>query len=406
MVTQPSPVWLTLSDSGMRDDPTFVHSFGSFQQSSALFRKDRRYGTFNFDFHRLSTARTLLASHLLWRPSVEQWVVRGRSRTSTSCTMSHQSPRRSGAALKANSPAHKTARLQPNHSPRAAANPSPAQTSAVAPAQSDYRTSSHADSLVRRVQTDLPDDDYNVSTNAALASPVAAASTATPVKAASRVAPTGPSLPSPTSHNAAATNYSFPPAHSAPASTHPSALQPADPSTWEDDDAVVHCRTCNNRFTLFLRKHHCRQCGRIFCDNCSRARRKLRNSTTDELVRVCDGCERMLTVNDGSERVNNKQLIKPATPRQPSTAIEAMAAMSLAGEPMEGSTAAVSGGGTIDAVDCAPLIASLLVEVECAERLRRVHDRMRDEMDAMLRLLATELTAGGGKQAVEVDVVN
>ena len=37
--------------------------------------------------------------------------------------------------------------------------------------------------------------------------------------------------------------------------------------------------------------------------------------------------------------------------------------------------------------------------------LRRVQDRMRDEMDAMLRLLVAEMSAGSGKPTVEVDVV-
>ena len=177
---------------------------------------------------------------------------------------------------------------------------------------------------------------------------------------------------------------------------------------------MVQCHTCSSRFTLFLRKHHCRQCGRIFCDNCSRARRKLRNSPSDELVRVCDGCERMLTLDDDTDRPstnnsNNKQPsqpsqpTKPATPTQSSTASDMMAAMSLAAEAMDGASPATGSGG---AVDWTPLVLSLLAEVECGERLRRVQDTMRDEMEAMLRLLAAEVATGAGKQSTEVDVVS
>ncbi|KAF7301382.1 Ankyrin unc44 [Mycena indigotica] len=43
--------------------------------------------------------------------------------------------------------------------------------------------------------------------------------------------------------------------------------------TWERDDAAQQCRDCQRRFSFLLRRvlpqHHCRKCGRIFCDRCS-----------------------------------------------------------------------------------------------------------------------------------------
>ncbi|CCH58105.1 hypothetical protein TBLA_0A03050 [Henningerozyma blattae CBS 6284] len=39
--------------------------------------------------------------------------------------------------------------------------------------------------------------------------------------------------------------------------------------TWQPDNEVKYCTQCKKRFTWFLRKHHCRHCGKIFCDNCS-----------------------------------------------------------------------------------------------------------------------------------------
>jgi hypothetical protein len=39
--------------------------------------------------------------------------------------------------------------------------------------------------------------------------------------------------------------------------------------SWVDDRAITNCSQCNALFTLFIRKHHCRSCGQIFCDECA-----------------------------------------------------------------------------------------------------------------------------------------
>lgn len=38
---------------------------------------------------------------------------------------------------------------------------------------------------------------------------------------------------------------------------------------WLDDASAIKCRSCDRKFTTFLRKHHCRICGKIFCSNCT-----------------------------------------------------------------------------------------------------------------------------------------
>ncbi|QKF94394.1 phosphatidylinositol kinase [Fadolivirus algeromassiliense] len=38
---------------------------------------------------------------------------------------------------------------------------------------------------------------------------------------------------------------------------------------WVEDDAVTSCYNCSKTFSLLLRKHHCRFCGRIFCADCT-----------------------------------------------------------------------------------------------------------------------------------------
>lgn len=41
---------------------------------------------------------------------------------------------------------------------------------------------------------------------------------------------------------------------------------------WMDDEVVSHCSKCRKEFTYFVKKHHCRKCGMIFCGDCSHSR--------------------------------------------------------------------------------------------------------------------------------------
>lgn len=49
-------------------------------------------------------------------------------------------------------------------------------------------------------------------------------------------------------------------------------VQPRRLSSWVHDDAVSKCFKCAVPFSLLIRKHHCRSCGRIFCNDCSNQR--------------------------------------------------------------------------------------------------------------------------------------
>ena len=45
---------------------------------------------------------------------------------------------------------------------------------------------------------------------------------------------------------------------------------PSQKANWTDGEKVTNCMnpTCLAKFTLTLRRHHCRDCGKVFCDDC------------------------------------------------------------------------------------------------------------------------------------------
>ncbi|XP_078660477.1 RUN and FYVE domain-containing protein 2-like isoform X8 [Branchiostoma floridae x Branchiostoma belcheri] len=61
---------------------------------------------------------------------------------------------------------------------------------------------------------------------------------------------------------------------------------------WTDDKDVTDCRQCEKQFSVSRRKHHCRNCGGIFCNDCSDNKMPLPSSAKP--VRVCDQCHTKL----------------------------------------------------------------------------------------------------------------
>ncbi|XP_040566326.1 RUN and FYVE domain-containing protein 2 [Lepeophtheirus salmonis] len=62
--------------------------------------------------------------------------------------------------------------------------------------------------------------------------------------------------------------------------------------TWQKDNEVKECGSCTIEFNSFRRKHHCRNCGKIFCDKCSDNKINLTSSVKPS--RVCDICHVVL----------------------------------------------------------------------------------------------------------------
>ncbi|KAH6782737.1 RING/FYVE/PHD zinc finger superfamily protein [Perilla frutescens var. frutescens] len=59
---------------------------------------------------------------------------------------------------------------------------------------------------------------------------------------------------------------------------------------WVPDEAVSKCTACGTDFSAFNRKHHCRNCGDIYCDKCTQGRTALTADENAPVVRVCDRC--------------------------------------------------------------------------------------------------------------------
>eukprot|EP00667_Euglena_gracilis_P020246 EG_transcript_21880 len=60
--------------------------------------------------------------------------------------------------------------------------------------------------------------------------------------------------------------------------------------TWTRDELVHFCGCCQKEFGLLIRKHHCRYCGKVFCDECTRFRAKIPHMGIHDMVRICEYC--------------------------------------------------------------------------------------------------------------------
>ena len=58
---------------------------------------------------------------------------------------------------------------------------------------------------------------------------------------------------------------------------------------WIPDRRVTMCQNCAVEFTVLVRRHHCRACGKVVCATCSANKAPLRYRDY-EAARVCDDC--------------------------------------------------------------------------------------------------------------------
>ena len=76
-------------------------------------------------------------------------------------------------------------------------------------------------------------------------------------------------------------------------------MRAVDHAKWKPDDDFSCCPICHVKFGFFTRKHHCRNCGNVVCDDCSKERRTLFGTAASDtrigaslggLHRVCKTC--------------------------------------------------------------------------------------------------------------------
>ena len=57
---------------------------------------------------------------------------------------------------------------------------------------------------------------------------------------------------------------------------------------WVPDSEAFQCAQCQSKFSISVRRHHCRLCGKVFCNKCTKARIVLFDDGKKH--RVCDTC--------------------------------------------------------------------------------------------------------------------
>ncbi|KAJ8022395.1 WD repeat and FYVE domain-containing protein 3 [Holothuria leucospilota] len=70
---------------------------------------------------------------------------------------------------------------------------------------------------------------------------------------------------------------------------------------WIRDESGDNCTACKTKFTMTERRHHCRNCGKLFCAKCSRFEAEIPRYRANKAIRVCQSC--FITLNSAPSSV-------------------------------------------------------------------------------------------------------
>jgi hypothetical protein len=88
-------------------------------------------------------------------------------------------------------------------------------------------------------------------------------------------------------------------------------LTPND-TDWHKDDAHPSCELCDKKFTFFNRRHHCRNCGKVICDDCSMAQYTHENQNPYSPYMVCKLCKYCVFSEQKKDSKECKEYMKDA----------------------------------------------------------------------------------------------
>jgi hypothetical protein len=173
----------------------------------------------------------------------------------------------------------------------------------------------------------------------------------------------------------------------------------SEAGVWVADDEVKVCMCCKASFGLFIRKHHCRQCGSVVCGDCSSNRKFLESSRTGAPKRICDACHDKDRGRAGAGDDDDDDEDDDAPP------VAAVARMAVGGGGGGGgggsSARAGAGAGAGSARDDEPLPPAPPVAVPLEEALQALKDHAFEGRWAFMLKFAV-VDVGGGRAAVEV----
>jgi len=80
------------------------------------------------------------------------------------------------------------------------------------------------------------------------------------------------------------------------------------PTLWVPDHAVSCCMRCRTQFWFGRRKHHCRNCGQLYCSECSDNLAPIPSEQLYHPVRICDDCFQKLYPEEAAKKALDAEI--------------------------------------------------------------------------------------------------